>query len=160
MHLINSLRWGLLGLGQFNDIENWVESAYGGKEMKLICPVAYSADNRKWAKPLVREFTRWSSSSDITEVQVNHITGLVVWGWCSFLIVVLCHVVFRLGQCCLGFLKSVFHPVFELVDRLQVGLSEIGFKSHMRLAASVKKERAVLSGGVDMIVVLEFHQGE
>ena len=41
-----------------------------------------------------------------------------------------------------------------------MGLSEIGFKSHMGLAASVKEERAVLSGGVDMIVVLEFHQGE
>ena len=124
--------------------------------MELVCSIAYLVDDQKWAKPLVREFMRWSSGLDITGVQVNHITGLVVWGQCLFLIVVLCHVVFGLGQCCLGFLKSVFHPVFEPVDRLQVGLSEIGFKPHMGFSASVKEEKAVLIGGVDMIVVLEF----
>ena len=35
-------------------------------------------------------------------------------------------------------------------------LSEIGFKPHMQFSAGVKEERAVLSGGVYMIVVLEF----
>ena len=85
----------------------------------------------------MREFTSWSSGLDITGVQVNHVTGLVVQGWCLFLIVVLHHVIFRLGQHCLGFLKSVFHLVFELIDRLQMGLLEIGLKPHMGFLASV-----------------------
>ena len=124
--------------------------------MEPICPIAYLADNWKWAKLLVRQFMRWSGGLDITGVQVNHVTGLVVQGWCPFPIVVLHHVIFILGHCCLGFLKSVFYPVFELVDGLQVGSSEIGFKPHTGFSAGVKEERAVLNRGVDVIVVLEF----
>ena len=125
--------------------------------MEPICLIAYLANNQKWAKPLVRQFTRQSGGLDITGVQVNHVTRLVVWGRCQFLIVVLRHVIFRLGQCCLGFLKSVFHLVFELIDGLQVGPLEIGFKPHTGFSAGVKEESAVLSRGVDVIVVLEFH---
>ena len=85
------------GWSQLDDIEDWMQSAHGRWEMEMICPITCSGDNWEMAEPSVREFTRWPGGLDITGIQVNHITRLILWGWCPFLIVVFCHVVFGLG---------------------------------------------------------------
>ena len=50
--------------------------------------------------------------------------------------------------------------VLELIDKLDVRTRLSGFEPHPWIPACVKEERDVLSGGVNLVIVLEFGEGK
>jgi len=54
--------------------------------------------------------------------------------------------------------QGVCHPVFELIDRFHLGPRLVWLEAHSGNASSVKEERKVLSGRMNLVVVLEFHE--
>ena len=78
--------------------------------------------------------------------------------WGAFLIVVECHVILQLGQSSLCFLQAVCHLIFELIDRFHAGPRLVRFKAHLGDTSGVKEERRVLSGRMNLVVVLEFRE--
>src|ERR1700682_5950969 len=107
----------------------------------------------------VRELLRRPGGSDVGSIQIYFVTRLVSWGRKSSLVVVTSHVIFCLAEGCLCFFKCQLHPVRELVNRFY--LSRLfRFEAHPRVLTGIEKEGGLLSGRVDVVVVLEFRHGQ
>jgi hypothetical protein len=91
----------------------------------------------------------------VAGIQVNFVTGLVLWHWCLPLVIVPSHIVLGLDKRCFCFLQHCLHPACELVDGFQVGLWLVWLEAHSRQPAIFKEEGRLLSGRVDVTVVLE-----
>jgi len=108
----------------------------------------------------VRELFRRAGGLDVFGVEIDHVAGRE--GWCggAAAVVIPCHIVLCLGQCRLGFLEGVLHPIREFINRFEAGWGLMRFKAHLRVSAGIEEEGCLLCGQVDVVIVGELCQGE
>src|SRR6266540_3220144 len=112
------------------------------------------------AKVVVRKLLRGAGGLDIFRIKVDLVARREGWRWGVTAIVVLCHVVLCLSECRLGFFQCILHPIHKLVNCFHLGWRLVRFKAHLRVLASIKEEGCLLRGGMNVVVIGEFHKGK
>jgi len=112
----------------------------------------------EWSQSTVRKLLWRSSGLNVASIKEDHITHFELLSWGVFPIVVERHVILQLGQSRLCFLQAVCHPIFELIDGFHAGPRLVRFKAHLGDMSGVEEERRVLSGRMNLVVVLEFRE--
>ena len=70
----------------------------------MICVESNSSFHLVWPELMVSKFLRWLGGVNVGCVEVDLVSGFEDWGRSSALIVIPCHIIFRLGEYGLGFL--------------------------------------------------------
>ena len=120
---------------------------------------ADTSDDREGAEIAMGKFLGQSRSFNVTGVQVYLVSNLILWSQIMPLVVISYHIVLGLGKGSFGLFQRLTHLPCKIVHSFH-GRSRMGFESHARVTASVEHEGSILSGGVDVVIILELHHGD
>ena len=99
-------------------IKDWVKPFHGLGEVETIGIVPDLPFDGKGAEMPMRELLRWPGGLNVTGIEVDSVSWVILWCSNPLLIVVPGHIVFQLGQGCLGLFQGGLHPFCKLVDGL------------------------------------------
>ena len=73
-----------------------MQPAHKQRETESVGTIAHLFNDWEWTKCPMGQFLGGPSGLDVTCIEVDHVTQLVVWGRCLFLVVIVCHVILGL----------------------------------------------------------------